>query len=219
MPEKQTTSREIRIFLLITLVFFFILAFLRQSPISILQGLCKIVISRDALITDYFLIGGEGAAFFNMAALLMMGMFLLHLLKIPLTGMTLACLFMFCGYGLFGKNPINILPILFGTYLYAKVQRSSLNRYLYVAMFATCLAPLVTEMIYLLPFSSSLNAALAVLLGVVIGFVLPPLSTHTVSMHMGYNLFNVGFAGGLLGFLLVCILRSFNLISTTSEIW
>ena len=60
---------------------------------------------------------------------------------------------------------------------------------------------------------------LAVMTGILIGFILPPLSVHTASMHMGYNLFNVGFSAGILAFVIVCVLRSFGIVPQSTLIW
>ena len=38
-------------------------------------------------------------------------------------------------------------------------------------------------------------------------------------MHMGYNLFNVGFSAGILAFVIVCVLRSFGIEPQTALIW
>lgn len=94
-----------------------------------------------------------------------------------------------------------------------------MSRYIYTALFGSCLAPMVTELVYMLPFSFAANLAVAVTVGVFAGFVLPPLSVHTASMHMGYNLFNMGFAGGLFAFVMVCVLQSFGLESNNVFIW
>ena len=55
--------------------------------------------------------------------------------------------------------------------------------------------------------------------GILIGFILPPLSVHTASMHMGYNLFNVGFSAGILAFVMVSVLRSFGIVTEPTLIW
>lgn len=94
-----------------------------------------------------------------------------------------------------------------------------MNRYIYTALFGTCLSPLVTEVVYLLPFQQPINLILALLIGILIGFTLPTLAMHTASMHMGYNLFNVGFAAGILGFGIVSILEATGLESTPVLIW
>ena len=44
-------------------------------------------------------------------------------------------------------------------------------------------------------------------------------SMHTASMHMGYSLFNVGFSGGILVFVIVCILKALGMESQSVLIW
>ena len=189
------------------------------TPVGILSGIRKIIISRDALITDYFELAGYGAAFVNASTVLLVAYWLLCKEEVPFTGLTLAAFFINAGYALWGKNPLNTLPLLMGTYIYAHLHKSKLSRYIYTALFGTSLAPLVTELIYILPFDRWINFVIAVVVGCFVGFVLPPLSMHTASMHMGYNLFNVGFATGILAFVLVCLLKSIGIESEPVFIW
>lgn len=194
-------------------------AFLCDNPRDILQGMKDILLSRNALITDFFVIGGMGAAFFNAALVLAVCEVLILVEKIPFTGPTMAALFINVGYGLWGKNPLNILPILFGVWVYAVAHRVRLGRHIYTALFGTCLAPFVTELCYLLPVPAPLRIVIAVTVGVIMGFLLPPLSMHTPSMHMGYNLFNVGFSAGVLAFVTMCVLKSLGIESESVLIW
>lgn len=216
---KQMQGNELKIFSIFSVILLLAAAFSTGSIPEIAQGMKTIILSRDALITDYFELAGYGAAFLNAALILSISIAHVMILKIPFTGLTMAALFINAGYGLWGKNPVNIVPVLLGTFLYAKMHRSHLSRYIYTALFGTCLSPFVTEMVYLLPFPTPVNLVCAVGLGVFVGFVLPPLSMHTASMHMGYNLFNVGFSGGILAFVVVCVLKSFGLESETVFIW
>jgi len=216
---KQIQGKELEIFSIFSVIILLGAALCTDSPAGIAKGMKTIVLSRDALITDYFELAGYGAAFFNAAVILFIAIVLVLILKIPFTGLTMAALFIDAGYGLWGKNPVNIIPVLLGTWLYAKLHRTPMSRYIYTALFGTCLSPFVTEMVYLLPYSLPVNTICAVALGIFVGFVLPPLSMHTASMHMGYNLFNVGFSGGILAFIVVCVLRSFGLESQAVFIW
>lgn len=194
-------------------------AFLCDSPVGVFRGMKEIMLSRNALITDFFVIGGMGAAFFNAALVLAVCEVLVLAEKIPFTGPTMAALFINAGYGLWGKNPLNILPILLGVWIYAAAHHVKLGRHIYTALFGTCLAPFVTELCYLLPFPVPVRIIVATAVGIVIGFLLPPLSMHTPSMHMGYNLFNVGFSAGILAFVTMCILKSLGIESETVLIW
>lgn len=189
------------------------------DPWVVLKGLWTIVISRDALITDYFELAGYGSGIWNAVLVMGIGLLLLWYEKISFSGMTLAAIFINVGYSFWGKNPVNILPILFGCFLYAKAHRVRFGRFIYTAFFGTSLAPLMTELIYILPFHKGVNLLIAIGAGVLIGFILPSLSVHTASMHMGYNLFNVGFSAGVIAFVMVCVLKSFGLESESVMIW
>lgn len=212
-------GKEIRVFCLISMVLLFITAFILDSPMDIIAGMGKIIVSRDILITDYFALAGYGAAFFNAGCMMLIAIACIWLVKLPFTGLTVAAIFCSAGFGLWGKNPVNMLPIILGCLLYAKVHRANFARYVYTAIFAGCLAPFVTEFAYVLPFSAGVNVVLAALLGVGMGFVIPPLAMHTASMHMGYSLFNVGFAGGVLAFIIYSVMRSVGIESESVFIW
>ena len=219
MIDLKAGDKACKRFVVFSAIYLIVTAFIVSSPAEIFEGMKQIVISRDALITDYFVIGGYGAAFFNAALVLLMEFGLLVFEKVNFTGLTLAALYINVGFALLGKNPVDIIPILLGTIIYAAFHHTRLSRYIYTAIFGTCLAPFVTEMVYILPFEPKVNGVLAVLFGMFIGFVLPPLSAHTTSMHMGYNLFNVGFSAGLLAFVFMCVLQSFGLSAESTLIW
>lgn len=194
-------------------------AFCFASPRELVVGMKAIILSRDALITDYFELAGYGAGFLNAGLMLLVSIVLVEHVKIPYTGLTLAALFISTGFGFWGKNPINSLPIIFGTWIYSKLQGVAFSRYVYTSLFATCLAPFVTELVYILPFPRAVNIVIAAAAGIFIGFMIPPLSAHTSSMHMGYSLFNVGFSGGTLAFVLFCVLKSHGIESESVFIW
>lgn len=216
---NRIEGNEMRMFTFFSLFLLVIASFISGSPSEIINGIKVIITSRDALITDYFELAGYGAAFFNGVIVFGMGIAMIIFQRIPFTGLTLAALFISGGYALWGKNPVNILPILFGTTLYAWFHGARLNRYIYTALFGTCLAPLTTELVYLFPYSQAVNLFISIIVGVFIGFILPPLSMHTASMHMGYSLFNVGFSGGILVFVIVCILKALGMESKSVLIW
>lgn len=219
MIDVKAGDKACRRFIAFSILYFGVTAFVVDRPADILQGMKRIIISRDALITDYFMIGGYGAALMNAALVMLMEYLLLLAEKVNFTGLTLAAMYINAGFALFGKNPVNILPIILGTCIYAAAHHTRLNRYIYTAMFGTCLAPFVTEMVYLLPFGNIVNGIVAVSVGIFIGYVLPPLSAHTATMHMGYNLFNVGFSAGIIAFVMMCVLQSLGISAQSVLIW
>ena len=161
----QDVQKRLKGFFIITIIIFLIAAFCVASPREILAGMKEIILSRDALVTDYFELAGYGAALFNSAIMMIIVLLLILVLEIPFTGLTIAAFFINAGFALFGKNPVNVLPIILGTYLYAKVHDVSMKRYVYTALFGSCLAPIVTEVVYLLPFGLVINIILAIEIG------------------------------------------------------
>ena len=56
-------------------------------------------------------------------------------------------------------------------------------------------------------------------MGLIIGFVLPPLSTHVHFAHKGYSLYNVGFAAGIIATVIVSVLKSLGVEIESRLIW
>ena len=85
----------------------------------------------------------------------------------------MAAVFTMPGFGLFGKTPLNVLPLIAGVYLAAKVAGKSFREYILIALFGTALGPLVTMLILEtgLPPAAALPAALAC--GFAAGFIMP----------------------------------------------
>lgn len=217
--KKIIRGNELRYYCFFSMLFLFVAAFLFASPQELWMGMQTIIRSRDVLITDYFELAGYGPAFLNAGIMMLISLALIEYGKLPYTGMTLAAIFISVGFGFWGKNPINIIPILFGTWIYAAAHNARFSRYVYTALFATCLAPFVTELVFILPFSHELNLMFAMFIGVFFGYVIPPLAMHTASMHMGYSLFNVGFAAGSFAFVFYCILKTHGIESEAVFIW
>ena len=117
---------------------------LMDTPANILHGLYTIVITEDALITDYVLVAGPGAALVNSAIVTAITVCVLYLSRDTLNGMTLVEIGLMSGFSLFGKNFVNIWPILAGTWLYTKARREPAGGYMGIGLMATALAPIVS---------------------------------------------------------------------------
>ena len=91
-----------------------------DTPVNILRGLSTIILTEDALITDYVLIAGPGAALVNSALVTAISTLILRRSGEPFNGFSPVVVGLMSGFSLFGKNFVNIWPILLGTFLYAK---------------------------------------------------------------------------------------------------
>ena len=186
------------------------------DPAEILPGLLKIIMTEDALITDYVKIAGIGAAFVNAALVTLISLGILRLSEDPLNGFTLVEIGLMAGFALFGKNIANIWPIILGTFLYAKLRREPFGKYASVSLLSTSLAPVVS---YVALDNGWGNIWGAIFIGAVIGFVLPPLSAYTYKIQNGMNLYNMGFACGLLATILVPVMTSLGAKPNVAHHW
>lgn len=174
---------------------------------GIANGLWIIITTQDMLITDYVEIAGIGAALVNAGIVTIFSTVLLYLSKEPFNGMTVVTVMLMAGFSLFGKNFINIWPIIFGTWLYSKFKHERFAKYVSVSLLATALAPLVS---YMAIGSNIASIPVGILAGIIVGFVIPPISGYTYKIQNGINLYNVGFACGLFALMIVPVLTAFG---------
>ena len=178
-----------------------------EAPLDILKGLWHIVTMQDLLITDYVSIGGPGAALVNAGLVTVISICIIKFSGDPFNGFTIVEIGLMAGFSLFGKNFVNIWPIILGTWLYAKYQREPFSKHASVALLATSLAPLVS---YMSLGSIHASIPLGTVTGILIGFILPSLSAYTYKIQNGMNLYNMGFACGLFAMMIVPVLAAFG---------
>jgi hypothetical protein len=198
---------------------FIIFGLIMSSPGEIIGGLFRILTVRDTLITDYIGIGGMGAAFVNAGLLNLMACALYRITKAKISGTEIACLFLLLGFGLFGKNLVNIWSIVAGVYLYARFRQETFVNYINVAFFGGALAPIFSEILYSSTLSLPFRIPLAVGTSLMLGFILPPIAAHLPKTHLGFNLYNIGFTAGLMGNLIVALYKSYGFVPDPVMIW
>lgn len=186
------------------------------DPSTVLSGLWKIILMEDALITDYVEIAGIGAAFINSALVTLVSVLILYFAKETPNGFTLVEIGLMAGFSLFGKNIFNIWPIITGTYLYAKTVKEPFAKHASIALLATVLAPVVS---YISLDNGWGNLTVGILIGVAVGFLLPPLASYTYKIQRGLNLYNMGFACGILALILVPLMSAFGATPSTAHYW
>ena len=183
---------------------------------SVLEGLKRIVLTEDSLITDYVRVAGPGAALVNSALVTAISVMLLYGSHESHNGLTLVVIGLMSGFSLFGKNFINIWPILLGTWLYAKSRREHFGKYTSIGLMSTALAPIIS---YIFLDNGWGSPMLALVVGISIGFIMPPLSAYTYRIQNGMNLYNVGFACGLVAFIFVPLMSSLGATPATRYDW
>jgi len=175
------------------------------EPGNLALGLERVVCSPGILITDYVLVGGLGPALVNAGLVGMIGVILTALCRKRPSGMEVAGVLTMTGFALFGKNPVNVLPIIAGVHLNAVVRRKPFGCNLGAAMFGTALAPMVSQAVYGLGW----NVFAGTGIGLLTGFLIPSLAPVLSQCHGGLNLYNVGFTAGFVGSIAFAVKSSF----------
>ncbi len=210
--EREVNKREILLYLgvfpLVFMIFGIVMSFYEQDFI---HNYINILQSPAILITDFFEIGGIGASFINAALIGFFNLYILKKLEMKINGLIIAAFMTVIGFSFFGKNIINILPIYLGGYLYTRQQNKSIKDIIVIIMFATALSPIISQLIFSHSIVEPLNVILGVGLGVLIGFIITPLSAQMLKFHDGYSLYNIGFTAGILGTLITSVLRTFDI--------
>lgn len=200
-------------------VMIFILSFCFEPVDIMFKGYVNILTSPSLLLTDYVYIGGLGATLFNVSTILAFNLIMLKLLKIKMSGPVYSGIIMIVGFSFFGKNIINTLPIYLGIWLYSIFKKTPFKNFILAILFSTGLSPLVSYTIFGLDISIFLSIPLGIVVGIIVGFIIPAYSSHTIVFHEGYNLYNTGFALGIISAIFFAFFTFFGVKVVPNELY
>lgn len=157
------------------------------------KGYNKLLGQSGVAGSDFVKSEGFGLSFINMGFLGFMSTAYVLLVKGQLNGPTIGGIITIVGFGAFGKHVKNVWPIFAGVLLASATQVYGVNAMgsLLAALFGTTLAPIAGRYGWKI--------------GILAGFMHMTLVMNTGVLHGGMNLYNNGFAGGLVAAALVPI--------------
>ena len=198
------------------LFFFSSLAFLLCAVIlpdrgQMFSGLWKILSSTCKVATNTFDLGGFSAAFLNagIVGLLCTALFLLP--KAKASAPSVIGYFLTVGFSFWGLNAVNIWFGMFGVALYCLVKRESLGSQVNAMIFTTGLSPLYSDLLLRFPNAEAVGfhwtgLALAVGVGIFVGFFLPAGLAYAANVHKGFDLYSAAVPVGMTAFFLRALL-------------
>ena len=225
-----TTERLIRAYALFISLFFLIatpIAVIYTREWDFLTNLWRILTSPSKLVTDYFALGGLGSTLFNAAVCGLLTNLIIHISKVHANAITLAGYLLVVAHCFYGLNFINMWPPFIGVLLYCIAMKKEIAKNIHIAFFATALAPFVSEFLFRYsieefnPETTQINwigVTIAIICGITIGFVVPPLLPVTTNMHRGYSLFKAGLAIGILGIFIYAFMYNTLGVQTPSVV-
>ena len=175
---------------------------------------------KEYVSVDYMEAGGVLGACLNAVLIAIAVLVMFKALKIKANGTSMGALFLMVGYGFFGKNLLNILPIFLGAYCYAKfVKKEPFANYACLACFGCALAPVVTEIIFseTIPLPIGARIPIGIVVGMLIGFTVCPLTSHTAAFHKSFNQYNGGLSAGLMSIIVFAVYKNVALKAAGAE--
>ena len=187
------------VLLILTLVIMFI--YLICIGLSINKNVLKeykyIFNYSGKVVTDYTFLMGYGVTFFNMGIMGLISLIFVLLIGGVINGPVIAGIFTIVGFSAFGKHIKNCIPIILGVLMTALFlgRDISSTSVIITVLFSTTLCPIAGV------YGSKI--------GFIAGILHFLLATNVGIIHGGVNLYNNGFAGGLVAGFLLPILDAF----------
>ncbi|MGL5354941.1 MAG: DUF1576 domain-containing protein [Cetobacterium sp.] len=204
--------------IIVGVLFSIFIYFVLKEKENILIGFVNILTSPTVLITDFLVLGGMGATFLNAFLIFIFNYTLMRLLGTPLNGLAIASFFTVFGFSFFGKNILNILPFYVGGILYSKFEHIDFKDILVTISFTSALAPFISEVAFNIHVFSEYAYIHAIVLGIIIGFLVTPLAKKMAGFHEGFNLYNLGFTGGIFGAVIASVLKLYQFVVVPQRI-
>lgn len=199
--------------------FFVVSGFFLQPLNELSSGLSAIIQDSSVLLTDYIAVGGVGATFVNAGVLGLICVAMLMKMDMKPNGSIILSIFLMFGFAFFGKNLLNVWPVIIGVYLYSLVKKHPFRNYIIIAFMSTSLAPAVNQIFLLVTDAVFMSFVLSTLGGILLGFLMPPLVSHCLRMHEGFILANTGFASGFVAITFVSLFKAFGFDMASKSVW
>ena len=204
--------------LLVLLGVYHILIGIIAGPFS-LSGMKEICMGDCGLVTDFLASGGISAAFVNAGLTVLLSVLAVRFSGASFSGNSLASIGMTAGFSFFGINPVNMIPVICGTALYAALMKEPFSKHVHTGIWACCAGPIVQYMFNHFGMSSAMNITAGMLAGIAAGFLIAPCAAATARAHEGMNLYNVGFAAGIVLIALSAVLKGFGFEFASVSTW
>lgn len=172
---------------------------------TMFSGLWTILSSPGKISTNYFALGGFAATFLNMG--LVGFCCLLIFAKTKVNNVSTFAFILTVGFSSWGINILNIWPTVLGVVVYCLVKKEKLSTNANAMLFSTGIAPLISDLLVRYPHAEVIGfnlpgLAVALVVGLFIGFLLPAGLAHAPKVHKGFDLYSAAVPVCLMAFFL-----------------
>ena len=216
LKEPARDDRRMARFMLFLSLYFLLCSlaavlFLKEG--NFFPSLWRVLISPSRLVTDYFALAGVAVSFFNVGICGLIANAVIYFSRLKINATAFAAYLLVVAHGFYGLNFLNLWLPMLGVLLYCLTRRVKISENAHIMLFATALAPFVSDLLFAYPMPdrdkfgfSVIGLVLSILLSIFSGFFAPAVLPGTTAMHRGYNMYKAGLALGLLGLFLYSFL-------------
>jgi len=221
--KNMSESSFLKLFFAFVSLCFVIAAFIMPDRATAFTGLWKIMSGTCKISTNYFALGGFAATFLNMGLVGLLCTALCFLPGAKPNNVTNLGVLLTIGFGSWGINPLNMIPTILGVALFCLVKKEKLGAMSNAMLYSTGIAPLISDLLFRYPGVeyvgfNGLGLAMALFVGLIIGFFLPAGLAHAPNIHKGYDHYSAAVPIGFTAFFLRAALYTVLLGQKTSDL-
>jgi len=194
----QEVEKPLYRYMIVILTAFVAAGLLHRGPEAAIRGFLVLQTSPTRLVTDFTVIAGIGGTLLNASVIGAIGLFIVHLVRVRLSGPTMAAIFTMMGFSLFGSTPLNMFPLVLGVFLAGRISGNPFSHYILIAFFGTSLDPLTDYLAFEAGLPGIYGIPLGILAGVLVGMIFPAVAMVMLRLHQGFSLYNIGFTAGFI---------------------
>ena len=174
---------------------FLIAAVCMPDRANMLSGLWQIVSQPAKISTNDFAVGGYAATFLNMGLVGLCFLVLFVALKAEANNVSTLAFVLTLGFSSWGITILNIWPTILGVVVHSLVRKEKPGANMNAMMFSTGIAPLISDLLVRYPNAEVVGFNLpglliTLLVGFLIGFLLPAGLGHAPAVHKGFDLYS-----------------------------
>ena len=174
---------------------FLIAALFMPDRDTMLSGLWQIWSQPAKISTNDFALGGYAATFLNMGLVGLCFTLLFVVLKAQANNVSTLAFVLTLGFCSWGITVLNIWPTILGVVVYSLVRKEKPGANINAMMFSTGIAPLINDLLVRYPNAEVVGfnlpgLLLTLVVGFLIGFLLPAGLGHAPNVHKGFDLYS-----------------------------
>lgn len=211
--NQRSESEFLRLLFAFFTVAMFVAAVVMHDRAQMFDGFWRITSGTVKVASNAFYLGGYAGAFLSGGIVCLACCALFFLPQAKANAASVIGFLLTMGFTFWGLNILNMWFGILGVLLYCLVKREAPGKHVNAMLFSTALAPLYSDLLFRYPDATAhaftwTGLGLAVLAGVIVGFLFPIGLPHSPNMHKGYSLYSAALPVGLLSFFLRAIFYS-----------